>query len=118
VNFLPQLANGATITIERDGAYPLVVKFSELNEVSVNHDIRAKERFDGCVDHECRSTTITLKGRLAGGPPNHEHEWKCDSFGATSVDEDPPHFGLVCKCGATGCGNLEAGIVHNVREGV
>src|SRR5450756_382084 len=118
MNSLPQLANGATITIERDGNDTMVVKFSELNEVSVNHDIRAKEHLDGYLDHEWRSTTITLKGRLAGSPPKHEHEWKLDSFGATSEGEDPIHFGLFCYCGAIACGNLEAGIVHNVREGV
>jgi hypothetical protein len=98
--------NPKRITIEQEGLAPNVLEFSEVHDFSVKHDI-----------HEATSTTLTVKGKLAGSPKAHEHEWKRDNFDA--VFDEPggiPHFGLVCECGAIACGNLEAGIVHHVRE--
>jgi hypothetical protein len=103
------------VTVEYADGRRHEIEFAELQEFSVNHDIREKERIDGYLDHECQSTTITLKGKLAGSPKPHEHNWKNDSFGAV-LDSNPPHYGLVCDCGARACGNLRVGEVHNVKE--
>jgi hypothetical protein len=113
----PLLSNESktTVTIETEGKERIVIEFSELSELSVDHDIRAKERPDGYLDHECRSTLITLRGRLVGAP-KHEHKWKQDSFGPTSEESDPLHYGLTCECGATACGMPSLSEVHNIRE--
>jgi hypothetical protein len=109
--------SSGTVNIKTHDGQDVTFEFSEVNSIDVSHDHVDRELPNRQLRAEYNGTTLTIHGFLKGGPRQHVHKWEVDGMGAT-LDSEPPHHRLTCECGATACGNVHAGEIHNVRENV
>ena len=115
---MPNLVSGpCTILIKRPGEPDIEVCFADVALFEVDHDIEERPLSGFTRAIRWKGTKLTISGRLKDAPLPHQHQWKPDGMGWTdTTGTDYPHEGLLCDCGATACGNLTTGEVHNIRE--
>jgi hypothetical protein len=107
--------SSGTVNIKTADGQDVTFEFSEVSSIDVSHEHIDQERPGNRLHVSYAGTELRIKGRLKGSPGGHVHKWQVDGMGAT-LDSNPPHHRLVCECGATACGNLQEGEVHNIRE--